>query len=426
MELFWSTMIMYTLIGDGSASVVQTKVPDFHAASVAVKAALNSGVPFGVVIPPQWKAEVTQDNGANTLGTAKGTITHDAVGKRRRITTTTLNTLFHTVGDEMIVDTLQTSDTDYVTVGKVSDSVCKKIPSPYYDMFGLLQIATRKGESSVGDEACDLWAGAIDYHGQHMEVSACVAADGVPRAFNSSSGLAYKAISTTSYVFSNVVVGPPDEADFALTDACTNHYPLPQCAQFSEVGFDVYRVRSAAEPNSLENRDVGDALGDMAFACDLAGLDATNVVTKWAVKANSSWGQYGYCLYTNGKNECFGHTGNHVGRESALGLGSGAVQGQCSLNDDVGSWFSFPAEGHCPEGTPLGTRGCTWIAEPIRTISAQCVYIERGLKASCAEELGHAPMTKSKDIFVAAFATSDPSRGGCPDAVPVSVNTLIV
>lgn len=426
MEFFVSTMIMYVLVCGGSASLDQTKVPDFNAASVAVKAALNSGVPLGVVIAPQWKADVIQLYGASTLGAGKGTFVHDAVGKRRRVTTTALNTLFHTAGDEFINDALQASDNEYMTVGKGPDSVCKLIPVPYYDTFALLQIATRKGESSVGGEACDLWAGAIDYHGQHMEVSACVAADGVPRAFNSSSGFAYKAASVTSFIFSNVVVGPAADADFASTDACTNRYPLPPCAQLSEVGFDVYRVRSANEPNSLENRDVGDALGDMAFACDLAGIDGTQVVTKWAVKANSSWGQYGYCLYLSGKNECFGHTGKHVGRESALGLGSGALQGQCSLNDDVGSWFSFPAEGHCPEGYPLGTNGCTWIAEVVRTISAQCVYEERGLKASCAGERGHAPMTKSADIFAAAFATSDPSKGGCPDAVPMSVNTLIV
>eukprot|EP00927_Polykrikos_kofoidii_P029677 TRINITY_DN2562_c0_g1_i1.p1 TRINITY_DN2562_c0_g1~~TRINITY_DN2562_c0_g1_i1.p1 ORF type:complete len:404 (-),score=46.93 TRINITY_DN2562_c0_g1_i1:108-1319(-) len=389
-------------------------------------AAFLQGCRTGPVLPPSWKADVSQVYAASTLGTGKGTFIQDAVGKRHRLTTTALNTLFHTTGDEMIMDTFVSAGNQYLTVGKGVDGVCKVIPSPSDDFFQPLQWTIRKGASSVGGEACDLWATPFHIPGQSLQASACIAADGVPRAFNYSYGLAYAAASSFSFLFSNVVVRPPDEADFLLTDACTSHYPSPQCAQISEVAMEVYRTRSANEPNSLENRDVGDALGDMAFACDLAGIDGTKLVTKWAVRANSSWGQYGYCLYIGGNNVCFGHTGKHVGRESALGLGAGAVQGQCSPNTDVGSWFSFPTEGHCQEGATLGTDGCTWIAEVVRTVSAKCVYEDRGLKASCAEERGHAPMTKSANIFAAALATADPSKGGCPDAEPRSVETLLV
>merc|ERR1712224_643206 len=123
--------------------------------------------------------------------------------------------------------------------------------------------------------------------------------------------------------------------------ACATNYPTPACTAEGVVSLDLYRIHSPAEPRSLTDRNLGDALGDMAFVCTMGENDAS-YVSRWTVSANSSWGQYGYCLYVSGKNMCFGGTGHQVGRESAYGLGEGHLQGQCSANADVGSWYSLP------------------------------------------------------------------------------------
>jgi len=113
---------------------------------------------------------------------------------------------------------------------------------------------------------------------------------------------------------------------------------------------------------------------------------------------------------------CWRHTGKHVGRERALGLGAGAAQGQCSDIEETGSWLSLPDIGECPAGTAVATDGCTWSATRVRSVRAGCIIKDRVLQDICAQELGHAPMLKSVAIFAAALETSDLAKGGCPDA----------
>jgi len=254
-----------------------------------------------------------------------------------------------------------------------------------------------------------------------VNVSACIAADGVPRQFNQTSSIAYKAAKSQFMTFSNVTVGPLPDDTFLPSEACRDRWPTPACPAAGVEKMKLYRVRSTKEPSSLDNRNLGDALGDMGFFCSLGGMDETQVVTSWAVEANSSWGQYAYCLFSGGKNTCYSGTARQVGRESALGMGEGALQGQCSKNADVGSWFSMPQEGECPEGATIGMDGCTWRAQALRTVSARCILEDRGLKASCEKERGHAPMLRSAAIFAAALETADESKGGCPDAGELTV-----
>jgi len=321
-------------------------------------------------------------------------------------------------GDRLCIDQLGANvSTEFnanITIGEGPNSVCKVIPSPYYDMFAILHLAEHQGSGSVAGEPCEVWALSLKASGYESNVSACIAADGVPRQYNMTSNVAFKLAGSKFLTFSNISVGPPGDAAFEPSEVCRERWPMPPCPSSAVETLDLYRVRSPKEPNSAVNRNLGDALGDMAFFCDLS-LDETQVVTHWAVEANNSWGQYGYCLYVNGQNLCFGSTGHQVGRESALGLGEGAVQGQCSSNEDVGSWFSLPGQGQCPLGAPVGTGGCTWAARALRTVSTACIMEERGLKAACARERGHAPMRRSAAIFRAALETADPAKGGCPD-----------
>merc|ERR1719428_386134 len=192
--------------------------------------------------------------------------------------------------------------------------------------------------------------------------------------------------------FSNVQEHAQEDAVFTPSAACARNYPTPACPNQGNADLDVYRVHGTTEPLTLENRNVGDALGDLGFFCLMAANDSS-LVSRWTVSASTSWGQYAYCIHsTVAGNVCYGNTGKRVGRESSLGLGEGHVQGQCSANTDVGSWYSFPVEGQCKDGEAIGTNGCTWgSTKLIRTVAASCILQDRGLLKVCAAEMGHAP-----------------------------------
>lgn len=376
----------------------------------------------GPSLAPSWTAHATQRYPASTLAAQVGTYWRDAPRQSWRFHSVSSEPIFHPE-DHIHQDQLGKNISAPIgynlnmTIGTGADSVCKAFPQPYYDLFSALQYARETGSGVVAGEPCSIWKFHYESPTQNLSFSSCIASDGVPRQFNMTTGGAYKAASAQYWTFVNVSVGPVPASVFINSDACANRWPMPPCKATGtgvEV-VDMYRVRSSQEPNVLANRDLGDALGDMAFFCALAGIDETSIVTHWRVRANSSWGQYSYCLYQSGKNVCYGTTGKLVGRESAIGMGKGAYQGQCSLNDVVGSWYSIPAEGECAEGAPIGSDGCTWSGKALRSVGAGCILNERGLKQSCAVERGHAPMLKSAAIFRAALASSDPAMGGCPD-----------
>jgi len=434
-SLAWIVALVAAPLPSLAAIWPSTGVPHGHALAshaewpaqlhAAIAAAANAGA--GPALSPAFRANLVSNSGTVVFSGSRGTYIRDAAKQRFRISTCTEISIF-SPGQVMCMDQLSINISGAapgfnmnMTVGQGPDAVCKLFPTPYQDMFGMLAMATRQGRGSVAGEPCELWQASATVPGATVNVSACIGADGVPRQYNQTTDLAYKALSSTFMTLSNVSVGEQPEEAFRPSEACRERWPTPSCPEEGTASLMLYRVRSPKEPSSLENRNLGDALGDMAFFCDLAGLDETQVVTSWSVQANASWGQYAYCLFRGGRNTCYSGTRGQVGRESALGLGRGRLQGQCSGNADVGSWFSMPAEGRCPDGAPLGREGCTWSARPLRTVSARCVVQDRGLKAMCAKERGHAPMLRSAAIFRAALASADASRGGCPDAGEVSV-----
>lgn len=258
-----------------------------------------------------------------------------------------------------------------------------------------------------------------------MHFSASIAGDMIPRELNVS-GYTLSKLGNSQMKFLNVQGGPQKDAVFAPSTACATSYPTRACPSQGVTNLDLYRVHGVSEPLELENRNLGDGLGDMGFFCLMAANDSS-LVSRWTVSADTSWGQYAYCLYNHYEgNVCYGNTGKKVGRESSLGLGAGHLQGQCSANTDVGSWYSFPAEGQCKDGEAISTNGCTWgDAKRVRTVTASCILQDRGLLKACAAEMGHAPFLRSTAIFEAALASNDPSRGGCPDANVSAVEDLL-
>jgi len=388
----------------------------------------------------QWFADFTTSTVGNSFpGSASvGRYTYDKRNQRFR-TRTEMTSSFFRSNDVAVYDSVTTNTTGLnvnTTVGTGDDAVCKAMSEPYADPFAWLASARRNGSSIVGGDACDLWVGSgsmssFVFKMPSVNMSICIAKDGSPREWNVSLVVPIGGSGQTltqTYVFSNVTVGHITDDFFKNSNACASNYPTQACPSAGVETLNLYRIHTSTEPNDLANRNLGDALGDMAFMCEVSqqGALASNVVTWWQVDTSTDYGQYAYCLFNlHHRNECFGGTANKVGRESAQGAGMGHLQGQCSANDDVGSWYSFPAAGQCAAGQPVGTDGCTWgRARPVRTVNASCILHERGLQQACAEERSHAPFRRSTEIFRRSLASSDPSEGGCPDIG--SVPTLIV
>jgi len=393
------------------------------------KDAVDTAHTAGPVLAKQWSANITLEtfgvDGEEPLGSAHMQYYYDAVAQRNRIIADKKvsllgpNASMHT--DQLAMNS---SGLNFnATIGKGSNAICKPFHRPYFDMFGLLiAYGKRNGSSNVGNQTCEVWQAAV------LNISACIGQNGVPLQFNQSVR-GYVSVMT----WTDSMLGPPHAQVFMPSSACSSGYPTEPCASNGSSKFDVYRIHSPEEPLSLSNRNVGDALGDMAFTCatkgqGLAGggdMEGT-VVSWWKVEVSLAYGQYAYCLFDHSsrQNLCYGSTGMQVGRESVFGLGRGALQGQCSPNHDVGSWLSFPQAGQCRDGMSIGSDGCTWRAQWIRAVNTSCILHNRSLADSCKKEYGHPPFSRSAAIFERSLVSPDPEKGGCPDVeltIPIFV-----
>jgi len=367
----------------------------------------------GIQVAPQWSATVHGLRGTTKLMSVyDGEMYYDSINQRSKQALVTPFTLFsdHDVLHSETLAKNQSGLNINMTLGQGTDTVCKAMQEPYSDMFQWTQYAQRNGTLVVHGQTCDVWALAV----KTSTLSTCLRADGVPLLYNQT---VPGTLQQMSIEFSNHTVGPAPESVFAPSDACGHHYPTTPCAAKGKATLDVYRIHDAAEPRELHGRNVGDSLGDMAFVCTQGAAESygDSLVSYWQMDVDTAFGQYGYCLYIEGQNKCYGGTGKQVGRESAMGIDGGDKLGQCSNNSRVGSWLSIPTEGECKDGQEVG-QNCSWgNAKRIRTVNASCILHDRGLLDMCKKEIGHAPFLKSAEIFAKALASDDPTKGGCPD-----------
>jgi len=291
------------------------------------------------------------------------------------------------------------------------------------DLFAWLPAARNVGQKEIDGKSCDIWEYKVHSAGfGNIDWSLCLADGNLPLEYTQK--ISGKFTGDVSYRFSKHVLAPPGEAAFEMSDAC-KHFPAPPCKSQGVKTVDTYRIWGPPEPLELANRNTGDVLGDVSFVCTQgsSALYRSKLITHWSVTVDTSFGQYSLCNFNGTSNVCTGPPEmlKHVGRRSSQMSGGGPVMGQCSPNNDVGSQYSFPSESQCPDGILPGqpdSNGCAWAARAVRTVQASCVMEERDLLAVCAEEFGHAPFLKSAAVWKAAFETSDPSKGGCPDADP--------
>ena len=107
-----------------------------------------------------------------------------------------------------------------------------------------------------------------------------------------------------------------------------------------------------------------------------------------------------------------------IGREQAYGVTPRG--GQCADNT-VGVWWSLPKEGECDGDHVVGDdSGCTWkLLGQIKTVLVSCV-LSNGFIDACNKDNFELPYTNAANVLKQAFASDDPSDGGCPDVQTVS------
>ncbi len=116
----------------------------------------------------------------------------------------------------------------------------------------------------------------------------------------------------------------------------------------------------------------------------------------------------------------------YVGRQIPIGSDAVPLSGQCTPNVQSGSWFSHTKGGKCPDGQAVAPGVCSW--RPLqrrKTIDLKCLADQVGMRDACLADIsaaGGAPpipfsvwiYNRSLPVFEAAFASEDPSQGGCP------------
>lgn len=102
------------------------------------------------------------------------------------------------------------------------------------------------------------------------------------------------------------------------------------------------------------------------------------------------------------------------------------LSGQCTANTQSGSWLSHTAGGKCPDGQSVKEGICTWRpVSLVKTIDLECLSKQAGMRKACIADIiaagGKIPVpfqdwiyNRSLPIFLGAFASDDPSQGGCP------------
>eukprot|EP01103_Thecamoeba_quadrilineata_P009079 TRINITY_DN1878_c0_g1_i2.p1 TRINITY_DN1878_c0_g1~~TRINITY_DN1878_c0_g1_i2.p1 ORF type:complete len:315 (-),score=47.78 TRINITY_DN1878_c0_g1_i2:26-832(-) len=158
---------------------------------------------------------------------------------------------------------------------------------------------------------------------------------------------------------------------------------------------------------SLGNMNAADLLGDANFVCVYGPNGKYDLVSAIMVQVNATWGQYQLCNYKY----CSGLNDYLVGREAPTGLTPDG--GECTPNEEVGSWYSFPNNGQCADNGPV-SENCTWgQVKVVKTITLQCLEELGFWDVYCAE--GSFPYYEAAVVFNQAFVNDDPALGGCPN-----------
>lgn len=319
-----------------------------------------------------------------------------------------------------------TSVTRNATTYIIQNELCRTLAQPFAGLFSWLPVAHFNGEVVVDGRLCNEFVFNIPGKGPIILDVLTNRIDGydIPvRLIAPGSSLNGRVMNNTLTWSTELTIGPVDPSVWEITSdtwTCATEVICPDGPAFAQE--NVYLFHDA-NYFVLNNTNVADQLGDVAFVC----LDMeTNLfedfqwVSGYVIEWNTTWGEYSYCNYGT----CWGGSVDRVGREGSEGVGY--LTGQCTNNSNTGSWYALPpySEELCPEyanGT-IGINGTVWygcgwnIIKKIKTINSTCLR-DNGFLNACRAD-GDFPFPTASKIWEQAFASEDPSNGGCPDIYP--------
>lgn len=300
---------------------------------------------------------------------------------------------------------------NHLRASSVMSGVCHGLLAPYSPMYAWVPLSQYKGTVQIGNKTCELWALEKPNATQSMAFY-----EGVPVQIESNYygksefGPEYGWDNQTQLISSFDASSQPFPAWlFETADSCFNPDALI-CSGGGVSNLTVYRFHEPTFQGLLSNQDVGDLVGDVFFVCTESVLTPEyQWLSQFELSVNTSWSSYAAC---NGDPpHCDFGSRQLVGREAALSLSSDYA-GQCTTNDDIGSWFSLPAAGECLGGSSVAP-GCSWKElQRVKTINASCL-IGHGFVDACRKD-AEAPFKLAQAVFSKAFESEDVSQGGCP------------
>lgn len=290
---------------------------------------------------------------------------------------------------------------------------------PFEPIFSWVPSSTYRGQVLIGDRLCDEWAADLPKLGPAvLYVLANTSSPAIPVQVILPAPAVNGDVVNATYLFSEeLVVGSVDpEVWDEWNPTCET--PLV-CEAGETVEEKVYLFHSVND-FQLVNTNVADQLGDTIFVClalETGLFDYFEWVSEYSVMLNSTWGEYAFCNF----GQCLDGSVDRVGREASESLGP--LTGQCTNNTAIGNWYSLPPYNSslCSEEYANGTIGingtewfgCGWnVLEKVKTINGSCLE-GHGFYNACIAD-GDIPFPSASRIWTQAFASEDPSLGGCP------------
>ena len=236
-----------------------------------------------------------------------------------------------------------------------------------------------------------------------------------------------------SYQFGPLKATPPVPEQFEKPQICDK--PAPPCENgrgLDPVVLDAYIFHPGmtAGDYNIEDQNVADLAGDAIFICvdrlqkETSFIDHNyTLISRYHLEVSPAFGQYALCNgYPDTKPpgpSCSGGDSRLVGRQAPSSVGEG--ESRCAADNPLGFWFTLPKGGRCPPGQrpsrDAWASGCTWsVQKRLKTIQQSCLLKEHGfLKYCMADAVERKGFARTNQVLQAAFASEDPSTGGCAD-----------
>jgi hypothetical protein len=274
------------------------------------------------------------------------------------------------------------------------------------------------GQLCSGYWAGEPWTFQLDGVGN---ISVCMDSNDMPRRLYYSADPYYVGPSNKPWVTDGALdvrraqAGPPT---FKATGCTAEMRPLARsCPGDGVKTMTVFRFFNFdGEGAQAANVDTSDLLGTAFDLFD--GYVTRKFLKALNVSVDSRFGPYRDCNWNGTANHCeapLQGLGRLVTRSTPF-QASGPHWGQCSDNEVIGSWLTFPSEGQCMGDDAVGTDGCTWRVRSAKVIKMACFGSK--LTDLMKQERHHAPYPRLQKAILDGMAT-------CPSADLRSQDTLV-